>query len=362
MKIFFYINSLSRGGAERVMTNLAGEMSQRGYDCTLITTFRTKSEYITSESVKRYSLFEERPSSFFVRNVMTVLRLRQHLKKEKPDLLVTFMGEPNFRGIIATRGLPVKTVVSIRNTPESEYGTGAMAFWAKILFRFASFVVFQTKDAQEWFPCPVRKKSAIIFNPVDKIFYEKKREKVTSGIVTVGRLVPQKNHRLLIRAYAKVADRISEDLVIYGGGEIAPFEKYANSLGIGGRVHFPGQVSNISEVLANARIFVLSSDFEGMPNALMEAMAVGVPCISTDCPCGGPQMLFPDTIKSFLVPVGETDVLAKKLLQVLSDSKMEKYLAEECRKASRIFESSKVFDEWENCFREVCENENPSCN
>jgi len=344
------MNSLSRGGAERVMTNLAGEMSKRGHDCSLITTFRTNCEYTMSEAVKRYSLFEERPLSFFIRNVVTMLRLRQLLKKEKPDLLVTFMGEPNFRGIIATRGLPVKTVISVRNTPESEYGTGMFARLAKILFRFASFTIFQTQDAKDWFPEAIQEKSAIIFNPVDKIFYESTRAISLRGIITVGRLVPQKNHRLLIRAYSKIANKTSEDLTIYGGGDASSLKAYADSLGVGKRVHFPGQHPNISEVLSGGRVFVLSSDFEGMPNALMEAMAVGVPCISTNCPCGGPQMLFPDSIKSFLVPVGDEVMLSQRLLQVLSDSKTEEYLAAECRKASLVFESSKIFDEWERVF------------
>ena len=333
------------------MTNLAGEMSKRGHVCALITTFRTNCEYTTSEAVKRYSLFEERPSSFFVRNIATILKLRRLLKKEKPDLLLTFMGEPNFRGIIATRGLSVKTVVSVRNTPESEYGLGIMAFLAKALFRFASFTIFQTQEAQDWFPYSVRKKSAIIFNPVDKVFYEKKRKNGARGIVTVGRLVLQKNHRLLIRAYSKIANQVSEDLTIYGGGDCTSLEEYAISLGVGERVHFPGQVSNIADILAEARAFVLSSDFEGMPNALMEAMAVGLPCISTDCPCGGPQMLFPDSIKTFLVPVGDADALAQKLWQVISNPETEKYLASECQKASSVFESSKIFDVWEKTFK-----------
>ncbi len=350
MKLHFYINSVSNGGAERVMCNLATEMSERGHDCTLTTTFRSAWEYETGKKVKRFSLFQERPKSFFLRNVGTIFKLRALLKKSKPDLLVTFMCEPNFRGIVATRGLPVKSVISVRNAPEFEYGNSLLRFLAKTWFRLAHFTIFQTSEAQCWFPLSIRKKSAIIFNPVAKIFYETPRRSAPQGIVTMGRLTAQKNHALLIRAFAKIADKIPDDLSIYGNGNSEPLKVLAKAVGVGARVRFPGRSSDVPEILSGARLFVLSSDFEGMPNALMEAMAVGVPCISTDCPCGGPKMLFPKTAGQFLVPVNDDAILAEKMLQVLTNSETEKRLADECKKAAAAFESSKIFNAWEQCF------------
>ena len=95
----------------------------------------------------------------------------------------------------------------------------------------------------------------------------------------------------------------------------------------------------------------MSSNVEGMPNALMEAMAIALPCISTDCPCGGPRMLFPESIRVYLVPVGDSDTLSKRMLAVLTDSQKATFLAQECKKASFEFESCRVFEKWELLFR-----------
>nr|WP_284512294.1 glycosyltransferase [Bacteroides sp. D20] len=102
------------------------------------------------------------------------------------------------------------------------------------------------------------------------MFYNTRLNEVRSGIVTVGRINKLKNHKLLIEAFAKIANKINDDLTIYGSGDTASLKIYAELLGVGQRVHFPGQISNVPFSLRNARLFVLSSDIEGMPNALME--------------------------------------------------------------------------------------------
>lgn len=197
------------------------------------------------------------------------------------------------------------------------------------------------------------KKSVIIYNPIGEIFYNTRLNEVRSGIVTVGRINKLKNHKLLIEAFAKIANKINDDLTIYGSGDTASLKIYAELLGVGQRVHFPGQISNVPFSLRNARLFVLSSDIEGMPNALMEAMAIGLPCISTDCPCGGPRMLFPKSIAAYLVPVGDSETLSERILTVLTDRELEIFLAQECKKASFEFEPCRVFDRWEWLFENV---------
>lgn len=351
MKIFFYINTISSGGAERVLTNLATEMSTRGHECVLITSFPCSWEYSYGEDVQRISLDLNKIEGYFKRNVILIYRLRKLLKSERPDILVSFMAEPNFRAIIAKLGSGIKSILSVRSSPDVEYGSNFTSFLAKILFRFGDAIVFQTHDAKIWFPEVIRKKSFIIYNPIDRVFYNTKLSESRSGIVTVGRIDKFKNHRLLIESFAKIANQVNDNLIIYGSGDVTSLKLYAESLGIGQRVHLPGQISDVPTFIKSARLFVLSSNVEGMPNALMEAMAIGLPCISTDCPCGGPRMLFPESIREYLVPVGDSDTLSKRMLAVLTDSQKATFLAQECKKASFEFESCRVFDKWELLFR-----------
>ena len=162
MKIFFYINTISSGGAERVLTNLATEMSTRGHECVLITSFPCSWEYSYGEDVQRISLDLNKIEGYFKRNVILIYRLRKLLKSERPDILVSFMAEPNFRAIIAKLGSGIKSILSVRSSPDVEYGSNFTSFLAKILFRFGDAIVFQTHDAKIWFPEVIRKKSFII--------------------------------------------------------------------------------------------------------------------------------------------------------------------------------------------------------
>ena len=323
-KIMFYINAIHDGGAERVMVNLAKYFSENGYDATLVTSFRDTWEYPLAATVRRLTLEEvEIKQSRIKRNFSRIKKLRDLCKSEKPDILISFMEEPNFRAILATRGLPVKTLVSVRNDPNKEYAGKIGQFVGKVLLPMADGCVFQTSDAQKWFPERLQKKSRIIYNAVKEEFYQVERTPVRGEIVTCGRLTEQKNHKLLIDAFAEVQKIYPfATLKIYGEGVLR--EKLQNqieSLNLNEKVFLMGATNDVAKALQTADLFVLSSDYEGMPNALMEAMAAGVPCISTDCPCGGPRELFGEDASDKLVPCNDSAQLAKAICKVLETTK-----------------------------------------
>ena len=291
-KIILYINSIHRGGAERVMVNLANQLVREGNDCILVTSFRDSWEYPLDPKIRRISLFETPISNYIIRNIRLVMGLRRIVKKEKPDTILSFMAEPNFRSLIACFGIRVKKIISVRNDPEKEYPFLFTKLLAKTLFNTANHVVFQTENAKLWFPKSIQKKSSILLNPVDEIFYLTRYNGVRKDIVTTGRLVPQKNHELLIRAYAKVSEELEDNLYIYGDGPLKGYlSELIHKLNLDDRVFLPGTIKNVAETIKSSRLFVLSSDYEGLPNSLMEAMALGIPCLSTNCPCGGPKDL-----------------------------------------------------------------------
>lgn len=346
MKILFYINTICRGGAERVVCNLATQFSEHGYECILATSFRNGWEYSIGEKVKRITLFESQLNCGFLRrNISLVRKLKKILKSEKPDVVLSFMAEPNFRTLIAARGLKVKTIVSVRNDPNREYPNFIFRFLAKHLYKKADGVVFQTEEAKKWFPKLIQKKSKIIFNQVDEVFYNTIYNGKRHDIVTTGRLTTQKNHKMLIRAFAAIADKISDNLIIYGEGELrGELEAIIAELHMEKRVFLPGSVKNVADTIKSAKLFVLSSDYEGMPNALMEAMALGIPCISTDCPCGGPRMLFGDELKDLLIPTGNQDVLGEKMLSAL---RTNLFHFEKIKHRALFFEPKQIMHSWE---------------
>lgn len=350
-KIVLYINTLCFGGAERVISNLATQLSEHGHDVILITSFEDKKEYFCCEKVRRIYLGNHRIGNYIKRNYCLTKRLRRVIKTEHPDVLISFMAEPNFRAIIASVGLKNKVMISVRNDPNKEYSSMLTRLLAKLLFRFADGIVFQTEDAKMWFPMSIQKKSEIIYNQVDDGFYRVKPIEARRNIITFGRLTAQKNHKLLIRSFAAIKDKITDNLLIYGEGELRDeLEALIMELHLEDRVFLPGITNNVAELLASSKLFVLTSDYEGMPNALMEAMAVGVPCISSDCPCGGPKMLFGDVLADRLFTCGDEKSLSEKIMDVLAqsaDGEDEKRLAEQ-------FRPEIIYSKWEAYILSVC--------
>ncbi len=346
-KIMFYINTVNGGGAERVMVNLAKYFSENGYDTTLVTSFWNTWEYPLAPTVRRLTLEEtEIKQSRIKRNLSRIKKLRALCKSEKPDILISFMQEPNFRAMIATRGLPVKTLVSVRNDPNKEYAGKLGWFVGKVLLPMADGCVFQTGDAQKWFPKRLQKKSEIIYNAVKEEFYSVERKPIRGEIVTCGRLTEQKNHKLLLNAFAEVVKQHPYAMLkIYGEGTLRDaLQEQIHTMGLQDKAFLMGSTNDVGKALQTADLFVLSSDYEGMPNALMEAMAAGVPCISTDCPCGGPRELFAEELSDKLVQCGNVEELAEKICKALETA--ENGMKEKNR--AEIFKPDRVNQTWKN--------------
>lgn len=353
-KILFYINAINGGGAERVMVNLAKYFSENEYETVLVTSFQDTWEYPLGAKVRRLTLEnEELKQSRIKRNLSRIKKLRLICKQEKPDVLVSFMEEPNFRAILATRGLPVKTLVSVRNDPNKEYAGKLGWFVGKVLLPMADGCVFQTGDAQKWFPRKLQNKSKIIYNAVKEEFYSVERKPIRGEIVTCGRLTEQKNHKLLINAFAKVQKAYPfAVLKIYGEGTLREeLQDQINALNLNEKVFLMGATNNVAKALETADMFVLSSDYEGMPNALMEAMAAGVPCISTDCPCGGPRELFAEELSDKLVQCGNVEELAEKICKALEAA--ENGMKE--KKRAKAFRPVRVNAMWEEYIMKIVE-------
>jgi glycosyltransferase involved in cell wall biosynthesis len=356
IKIMFYINVLTKGGAERVMLSLAQQFQAKGYEVLLVTSYRDLDEYEIPDNIRVCALERERiVQSRIRRNLTRIRKLRKLCRQEKPDVLISFLQEPNFRSICAAIGLPIKNVISVRNDPNMEYAGKIGRFVGKWILPTADGCVFQTKEAMRWFPKRLQQKSILIPNAVADVFYETPRKLRPNDIVSVGRLSAQKNHALLIEAFGDIADRFPEtNLRIYGTGDLEDeLRNRIDRLNLNDRIFLMGTTDHVEEVLAGAKVFVLPSNYEGMPNALMEALAMGVPSIAADCPCGGPRMLIRDKENGFLFPVGDRRALAELLAELLSDEEKREHVGEAARVRAKEFHPQKVFTIWEDYITKI---------
>lgn len=355
-KIAFFIEHVFGGGAERVIVNLASSFADHGHKVVLITTIGVDGEYRVSQPVIRYILEENGyGKSRFIGRFRRFFKMKRILKKENPDVLISFLGSALYYGIFSTRFCPIKSVISVRNDPDFDYSNILKRVVAKIILPLSEGAVFQTKDAQKWFPYKMQKKSCIIFNPIKESFYNVEYQPIEKLIVSVGRLTKQKNQTLLIDAFASLAMKSScVKLYIYGDGELYnQLDEKILLLGLQGRIVLKGRFEDIPMALSKASIFVLSSDFEGAPNALMEAMAVGVACISTDCPCGGPKMIINHNKNGILVPVGGLKELEAAISDLLSDSNKRISLGKEAKKTAESFRTAIVYDAWNSYLKSI---------
>lgn len=348
MKILFYINQIYEGGAERVITQLASSFAEAGDEAILVTSFKHEGEYSLSDKVVRLSLEKQQlQQSRIKRNVSRISKLRKIVKAQKPDVVLSFMQEPNFRMLVATFGLSCKKVVSVRNDPAREYSGKVGRLVGKVLMPLlADGCVFQTHQAMDWFPKRLQRKSDVIPNAVNPVFFNTKKSSANAYWVAVGRLAEQKNYPMMIRAFAEVIKEYpDEQLRIYGEGPMRnELQHMIESFGMSNNIALQGQSSNIPSVLADAKGFLMTSDYEGMPNALMEAMAVGLPCVATDCPCGGSAELIDDQVGGVLVTVGDHEDMAAKIIMLLESPALQ--IGAKARARMEGIRPDLVFEAW----------------
>ena len=353
MHIAMLIGSLTKGGAERVLVNLADYFVNKGYCVTMVTQYKWENEYPLNDKVKRIIsdiTQEETTKSRVVNFKRRFKKLRDIWKAEKPDVILSFIGKNNMMAILTSRFLNIPVAVSVRAEPSEEYYNFWMGFMARHLFAKADGVVLQTKKCFDFFPEKVRKKAVILKNPVSLTFFrprfEGEREK---SIVAVGRVDENKNHEMLIRAFSRIAREFPDyRLIIYGDGDCRnKLAELAVELRLSERILLPGSVENVADVIYKSRVFVLSSNTEGVPNTLIEAMLMGLTVIATDCPCGGPADLIQNGYNGILTPVRNIDKMTENLQKILNNLQNADEMGMNAAKTSDIFKPEKVYGEWE---------------
>ena len=343
--IAFYIPALYKGGSERVLINLAEFFRSKGFFVKLVTDYAVENEYDIPNGIERVVLIDTKTEKFTA--FKAIRRFRKFCKTNKIGIVISFLNI--YHAVLGTLFSKTKCVISIRNDPQKTYHSALCKIKNFLLFPFADGIVFQTRQAKEYFRFCSGKKSAIIENPIKDVFFEFENKGRPDKIVTFGRLTPQKNQTLLIDAVSDIIGQYPDmTLEIYGDGECRQsLDEHIRQLHLEDRIFLRGQTAHVAQVMEDAGIFVLPSLFEGMPNALMEAMAVGMPCIATDCPCGGSEVLLRDAC-GILIENNNRDELRKAILSLLEDDDLRHACSENAAKKARQYKSELIFPKWES--------------
>ncbi len=324
MKIVFVVPDMAGGGTEKVISLLANEYVEKGISVDILLFAGNQVAYKLDERIKVVFAGEESRGNMTVR-AKRLLAMRRYFKVNKGCYIFSFSTYGTGFIVMSTIGMQRRMLVSERTDPRSCNHKPYRNFF----YRLADCLVFQTEDARNCFPESMRRKSFVLPNPVDPALPEPYQGERTKRIVSVGRLAPVKNHRMLIQAFHEFNRRYGEySLHLYGQGDLEKeLREQAKKAGLEEKVIFHGFCTEVKEEIRDSSMFVLSSDYEGISNAMVEALSMGIPVIATDCPIGGCRMYIRNEENGLLIPAGDTQALVKAMEKIAADGEFARRLS-----------------------------------
>lgn len=344
MKIVFFIGSMQRGGAERVISILANSYCEKGWDVDVALLLNTTVAYELNEKINVVDLTVG--DGGYLKNALPwLVRIRKYLNRAKLDRVVSFVGRINALVLTAALGLKMPIIVSERNDPKHDGRGRAMQEYCNLIYKSADAIVFQNEYEKSCFSSSLDKKGHVIPNPVNVSAYHE-GEDFNRTVATAGRLMKQKNHAVLIDAINSVREKYPDvTCEIYGDGVLRDkLQEKINGLDIADTVQLKGNVSDIHERLKNCGLFVMTSEFEGLSNALIEAMMMGLPCITTDYP--GADELIQDGVNGIVVPRGGSKRLADAIKMLFADDDLRCRLALAAKQSAEAYKKDVVLKLW----------------
>lgn len=319
MKIVFVMPNMGGGGSERVVANLANYYVNNGYEVDILLFSGNDVAYELDSRIGVVTNGTRTNGNPFKR-LERIRSMRRYFKQNEGCYIFAFSEMAAVFAVISASGVKHRLLVSERNDPRRIPGTQkVLRNWA---YSKAEVMISQTPDVVRMFDKKIQSKAVVIPNPLSTDIPEPYEGTRTKRVVNAARLESQKNHALLIEAFASFGATHGEyTLEIYGKGSLeSELKAKASDLGIEDKVIFKGFSSDLKNDIKDASMFVLSSDYEGISNSLVEALAMGMPTISTDCPVGGSRMFIEDGVNGLLTPVGDVKALTEAMCKVADDS------------------------------------------
>lgn len=346
MKVAFLLYNLQGGGSERMATRVAEGYVKRGIDTSIIVFDGIKCAYDIPRNVKLYDLHMGGKKSL-LKNIKSVKALRKCLKDNDIDLLYAYYVIMLPFAILARNRKTTKVIGAERANPK------ALKWVYRIIIKIFSPMcdgyLFQTEGARNCYPKSVQKKSVVIGNIVPQVHEckELRPGKDSHAVCTAGRLHIDKDYPTLLKAFRTVVKEIPDaTLHIYGEGpQEQELKTLSKSLEMENNIVFEGFVQDMGRELQKYKYFVLSSKAEGLPNVLMEAMSLGLACISTDCDFG-PRQVISNEKNGILVPVEDSEAMAKALVRVMDDNILSERIVGEAQKTMLNYSEDKIVSQY----------------
>lgn len=352
MKVMFIIPRMVGGGAERVISVLANEFVNRHIDVKVLMTAGDDMAYKLEERIEVIQIGGRTGGSLWKR-IERIVRMRRVFRQNRDYILAAFEPTTAFFTCLAKAGLRMKLISSERNDPESFSNKKVR----ELAFLCSDKIVFQTEAAMHCFQEKIQKKGVVIANPITENLPEVYAGSRKHTVVAAGRLEEQKNHVSLFNAFQKFLLKYPDYVLhLYGEGSLEhELKDLAIKLGISDYVVFEGFHRDILSEIKDAGMYVLSSDYEGISNSLLEAMGLGMPVISTDCPCGGSRMCIQDGINGLLVPIKNSDALCSAMEKMAGEEELAAQMGKEAAKVRERFSLQSILKEWLDVLQEVQE-------
>ncbi len=345
-KIVFVIPNMAGGGTERVISLLTKEYANKGMEVDVLTFAGDVCAYQLDDRVKLVCISAQSHGNPLVQ-VKRLIEMRKYFNQNKGCLIYSFSVSGTIFSALATIGLSCPIFVSERNDPR-QGREDWLRDWA---YGRAVCIATQTKECISYFPEKLKKKMIVIPNPIDDTLPEPYLGEREKTVVYVGRMHHQKNPQLLLAAFATFLQKHSAYMLhMYGDGELKDeMKEYAEQLGIGAKVVWHGFCADVRTQISKGGMYVLSSDFEGISNSMIEALALGIPVIATDCPIGGCATYIEDGVNGLLVPVRDEEKLAEAMCKVANDKELAQKLSINGAAIREKYPISKIADQMLRC-------------
>ena len=357
-KIVFVASSLSYGGAEKMLCFVANGFAENQEHVSVINLLEHGDD--VGRLRKDVEVIDIKTTRIrFLDRIEQIVKLTASIRKIKPDVIISFKFRPNFLATIVGKVLKIPVIISERSDPSRECVLRGREkiYWNMI--NAADGGVFQTAGAMQMYSEAMQKRGAVISNPAlipEGITHTVKEKSETGTIVSVGRLSNvQKRYDIMLAAFHQFY-RTNPDYVlkIYGNGEDEEtIRSWIAEYHLEKAVFLMGRTDHPLQAMDDADIFLTTSDYEGISNSLLEAMAIGMPAVATDCTPGGARMLIRNGENGLLVPCGDVEMIAAALDRMAGDYQLRQRCGEQARKVKEEYSKDRIMDLWTSYVRHV---------
>lgn len=359
MKLLFIVRSIGYGGASKQLALTANAMSERGHEVYIYSYNWNELQQCINESVSyipQAKLCKSKTEEY----VKSLYRIRKVILRIKPDVIISWRANAGCLASLACMGIGhIKHVYSERTDPYFE--TSFFLKVATFLCRWADGGVFQTEMARDYYGKNMANKSIVIPNPIPqntKLFDIIPMNQRQKRVAWVGRFfMQQKRMDIMVKVWMLIHQTLPDYILdFYGDGDdMGRVVQMVKEFELEDCVQFKGMVTGIVDIIRSYSLLIMTSDYEGIPNTILEAFISGVPVVTTDCSPGGARVLIEDGVNGYIVPRGKIDVIAEKAIKVISEHDLAEKFVIESRKKLKDFQHDVLLDKWEKYLLKISE-------